>query len=136
MNKNQILGTIETILGSFTGGGLSNNAWKRHLWAIMNVEPKKRRNQYKPIYFFEEDFGDIDQDHDDPMVISTLIHNFLVKWILIDQGSLADILYSHMVEVLGLKRNMYKFYTGMLVGFARGQVQVDGTIMLQLTVGS
>ena len=75
------------------------------------MEPKKRRDQYKPIYFF----GDIDQEHDDPMVISTLIHNFLVKRILINLGSSVDILYSHAGESLGLKRNMYKSYTSTLV---------------------
>ena len=37
-----------------------------------------------PIYFIEEDFKDIDRDHDDLMVISTLMNNFLVKQILVD----------------------------------------------------
>ena len=45
----------------------------------MNVEHKKWREQYEPIYFTVEDFGDIDREHNDLMVISELIHNFLVK---------------------------------------------------------
>ena len=67
--ENQILGTMETIASGFAGGGLSNKAWKRHLWAMMTVEAKRRRDQYKPIYFTKDNFGDIDRAHDDLMVI-------------------------------------------------------------------
>ena len=82
--KNQILGTVETTAGGFTGGGLLNKAWKWHLWTVMTMEAKWRKDQYKPIYFTEDDFGDIDRVHDDPMVILALVHNFLVKRILVD----------------------------------------------------
>ena len=74
----------------------------------MNTEHKKRREKYELIYFIEEDFGDIDKKHDDPMVISGLTHNFLVKWVLVNHESLVDILYSHVVEALGLQKGMYK----------------------------
>ena len=50
----------------------------------MSIEAKQRKDQYEPIYFIEDDFGYIDQVHDNPMVISALVHNFLVKWILVD----------------------------------------------------
>ena len=79
----------------------------------MNTKHKKRREKYEPIYFIEEDFGDIDWEHDDPIVILVLIYNFLVKrilvnqgmkQILVDQGSLVDTLYSHADEVLRLKK--------------------------------
>ena len=86
----------------------------------MTTEAKQRKDHHEPIYFTEDDFRDIDREHDDPMVISTLIHNFLVKRILVDQGSSADILYSHMAEALGLQKSMYNTYTDALVGFAEG----------------
>ena len=101
------MGTIETILGGFVGGGASNRSHKWHLQAVMNTEPKKQRDQYEPIYFIEEDFGDIDREHDDPMVILMLVHNFLIKRILVHKESSTNILYSHAVEALGLKRNIY-----------------------------
>ena len=41
------------------------------------------------------------------MVISALVHNFLMKWILVDQESSADILYSHAVEALGFEKGAY-----------------------------
>ena len=95
---------METIASGFVGEGLSNKARKWHLWAMMTTEAKRRKDQYKPIYFIGDDFSDIDWAHDDPMVISALVHNFLVKRILVDQISSIDILYSHIVEVLGLEK--------------------------------
>ena len=87
---------------------------------MMTVEAKRRKDHYEPTYFAEDNFGDIDQAHDDLMVISALMHKFLVKRILVDQGSLANILYSHATEVLGLEKCMYSTYIGTLVGFTKG----------------
>ena len=50
----------------------------------MNVNPKKQREQYESIYFIKEDFHNINQEYDDLMVISVLIHNFLMKQILVN----------------------------------------------------
>ena len=87
---------------------------------MMTAEPKRRRDKHEPIYFTEDDFGDIDRAHDDPMVILALVHNFLVKRILVNQGNSIDILYSHATEALGLKKCMYNTYTSTLVGFVGG----------------
>ena len=83
---------------------------------------KKKREQYEPIYFTEENFEDIYKEHNDPMVISVLVHNILVKWVLVNQGSSIDILYFNVVEALGLQKGIYKPYNGTLIRFARGQV--------------
>ena len=69
---------VRTISRGFVGGGTLNSTKKRNLRAVMNIENKKRKEHYKPIYFTEEDFGDIKKEYDNPMVISILIHNFLV----------------------------------------------------------
>ena len=45
----------------------------------MTTEVKWRKDHHEPIYFTEDGYGDIDREHDNPMVISALIHNFLVK---------------------------------------------------------
>ena len=99
-------------------------------------ETQAKKRLIRAIYFTEDDFDDIDHAHNNPMVILTLIYNFLVKRILVDQGSLANILYCHAAEALGLEKGMYSAYTGTLVRFIGGQVQVDGTVRLQLTVGT
>ena len=80
----RILGMVETIVGGFVGGDASNNTRKRHLRVMMSSVSKKWKKHYEPIYFTKEDFGDIKREHDDPMVISALIHNLLVKRVLID----------------------------------------------------
>ena len=86
------------------------------------LKKKKQKKHYEPIYFTKEDFEDVKREHDNLKVISALIHNFLVKRVLFNQGSLADILYSHATKALGISKNAYKQYKGMLIGFTGGQV--------------
>ena len=69
---------------------------------MINAKSKKRKEHYEPIYFIKEDFGNVDKEHDDPMLILALIHNFLVMWVLINWGSSTNILYSYVTEALGL----------------------------------
>ena len=68
----------------------------------MNTKNKRWKEHYEPMYFIKEDFEDINKEDDNPMVISTLIHNFFIKQVLINQGCLADILNSHVAKPLGL----------------------------------
>jgi len=46
-----------------------------------------------PITFTNADFMAIDPKQDDPMVIKVEIECFTIKNVLVDQGSLIDILY-------------------------------------------
>ena len=39
------IGLVEVIVGGFAGGGLNNNAHKRHLRAMIAVKKKKEKNQ-------------------------------------------------------------------------------------------
>ena len=52
--------------------------------------------------FTDEDFEGIDKTLDDPMVISIITANFLVKKVLVDQGSLADLLYLSSLRKMGI----------------------------------
>ena len=88
----------------------------------MNAEHKKQKEQYEPIYFTDEDFKDVDKEHDDPMEISVSIHNFLVQRVLVNQGSLVNVLFSYVIEALGLQKSMYKLYNDTIVKFIKGQV--------------
>ena len=47
-----------------------------------------------PIIFTEEDFQGLDVNQDNPMVVRVIIVNFEVRKVLIDQESLADILFA------------------------------------------
>ena len=58
----------------------------------MTIKRKKKNENYEPIYFMEEDFGDIDHYHDNSMVMLTLVHNFMFQWMFINQGNFTNIL--------------------------------------------
>ena len=112
--------TIKMIAEGFASRGISNNAKKKCLKVVMKLKKKrKKKEHYEPICFTEEDFRDIDREHDNPMVILALIHN-LVKQILVNQGSLANILYLHVVKALNIPRSMYKLYNSALDDFVSG----------------
>ena len=46
----------------------------------------------------------LNQDHDDTMVITATIHNYVVKRILVDQGSLTEILYSVVATSMNITK--------------------------------
>jgi len=72
------------------------SARKRHLRSIQSVDAVTRTHRHQrmpPITFTDADFQDVDQEQDDPMVITIELENFVVKKVLVDQGSSVDILY-------------------------------------------
>ena len=98
----------------------------------MKIASERRKEQYGPICFMEENFGNIGKEHDDPIVISALIHNLFIRQMLVDQRCLIDILYSHVIEALVYQRACTSC-TMAQISFIGGQVQVKGTITLQVT---
>lgn len=62
---------------------------------MVNRAPKRERLGNNPtvISFEEEDWGDVLYSHDDALLITLLIANFKMRWVLVDNGSLADILF-------------------------------------------
>ena len=59
-------------------------------------------NRY-PILFYEGDLEGMSQLHDDALVVTSQIGGFLVKRVMIDQGSGAKIMYLDLYKGLGLK---------------------------------
>nr|KYP43558.1 hypothetical protein KK1_034985 [Cajanus cajan] len=57
------------------------------------------------------------------MVISVEINNYLVRKTLIDQGTLADILYWKTLKQLGIPEQELTPYHEPLVGFSRERVE-------------
>ena len=64
---------------------------------------KKMRIGRKPITFKDEDLEGTIQLHDDVLVVTTRISGFLVKRVMVDQGSEVDVMYPNLFEGLGLK---------------------------------
>lgn len=87
---------INIIIGSFSYSGPFNQMQKWHLHAIKDidinsVEFPPQRNLL-PMTFTNDDFKGINPiNHDNLMVISIIITNFMVGKVLINQGSSTDI---------------------------------------------
>ena len=57
----------------------------------------------KPIAFGDEDLKGTIQPHDDALVVTAWISGFLVKRVMVDQGSGADVMYPDLFKGLELK---------------------------------
>ncbi|XP_020233820.1 uncharacterized protein LOC109813935 [Cajanus cajan] len=127
---------INTIAGGFAGGGSSSSAQRRHLRAVRHVHAvETARRRLPTITFTEADFKGIDPDQDDPMVISVEIHNCIVRKTLVEQGSLADILYWNTFKQLGIPESELVPYDEPLVGFSGERVKTKGYIKLSTRFG-
>ena len=72
------------------------------------------------ISFFDKDYLDeFDMDHDDPMMITATIHNYVVKRILVNQGSSVDILYTIATTSMNISKEHLKLHNGNLIDFSR-----------------
>ena len=69
------------------------------------------------ISFDEEDLEGTIQPHDDALVVTMWISGFLVKMVMIDQESKADVMYLDMFEGLRLKSQDLMKYDMPLVSF-------------------
>lgn len=70
-----------------------------------------------PITFDEDDLEGTSQSHDNALVVTSWIGGFLVNRVMIDQGSLAEIMYPNLYKGLGLKLDDLSKYDTPLVGF-------------------
>ena len=84
--------------------------------ATDRLEKKLRRTSVS-IIFCETNLEGTSQPHDDALVVTSRISGFLVKRVMIDQESGADIMYPNIYKRLGLKPNDLSKYDTPLVGF-------------------
>ena len=70
------------------------------------------------------------QPHDGVLIVTLRIRGFLMKRVMTDQGSGAEILYSNLYKGLGLKAEDLKKYDTPLVGFDGKMVIPKGQIKL------
>ncbi|XP_058211645.1 uncharacterized protein LOC131323822 [Rhododendron vialii] len=122
------IGEIKVIHGGLAGGGESSNARKAHLRKLRTEEylevntvgrPSKfQKKEEIPIIFSEEDIKGIQVPHDDPLVITIVMADYLTRRVLIDSGSSVDILYLHAYDQLKVGQERLRPLTSPLVGFA------------------
>ena len=88
------------------------------------------------ISFTDEDVGRVYHPHDDAIVITLLIAEYITRRVLIDNGSSADILYYPTLQQMRLGRNQLRPMNSRLVGFGGMKVQLVDTITLPIVVGA
>ena len=71
----------------------------------------------EPIPFNDDDLDGMIQPHDNVLVVTAWIKGFIVKRVLIDQGSGAEVMYPGLFKGLGLKSEDLFKYDTPLVGF-------------------
>ena len=86
------------IVESITTAGSSKKAHKTYLRMVHNVQltgfvPKIARVDNLVIRFLEEDARRLHHPYDDALVVSLQVGDYNMHWVLVNNGSSADILY-------------------------------------------
>ena len=129
------------ISGGFVGGGESSSARKAHLRSIRSGEVMEVQAVSKlprldtSITFSDSDLEGCQHPHDDPLVIRAVVANKTVHWVLVDNGSSADIIFASAFDMMGIGREKLEPINTHLRGFSREKVLPLGLIQLVLTLG-
>ena len=85
----------------------------------LDVQPPEKKMKFarEPITFDDDDLEGTIQPNDDALVVTARISGFLVKRVMVDQGSGANVMYSDLFRGLGLKKKDLVKHTLPLVGF-------------------
>ena len=89
----------------------------------------------EPISFDNDDLEGTIQPHDDALVVMARINRFLVKRMMIDQGSEADVMSPDLFKGLELRKEDLMKHTSPLVGFDDKVVIPKGQISLPVIMG-
>ena len=100
-------------------------------------EPKRARLERPLVIGFsdEDKIGTI-QPHDDALVITLRIGGYDVKRVMVDQGSVAKIMYPNLYKRLSLRAEDLTPYSSPLVSFEGKVIVSKGQIRLPIQTGS
>ena len=76
----------------------------------------------------------VEDNGNDPIVVSTIINTFLVERKLIDNGSVVKVLMWKAFQKMGLDENQLKL-VGLIYGFSNQPIKAKGVITLPVTIG-
>ncbi|GAV82849.1 hypothetical protein CFOL_v3_26300, partial [Cephalotus follicularis] len=88
------------------------------------------------ITFSEADYEGVRLPHDDPVVVTLLVELFTMERILVDSGSLVDILDKHAFDQLRIPEDQLKPVKTPLVGFAGEMIHPLESINLSVVAGT
>ncbi|XP_068462524.1 uncharacterized protein [Phaseolus vulgaris] len=124
-------GEIHTIAGGFSGGGCTASQQKKYARAVMSVEADEALDV--DLVFTKTNLRDVVPHDNDPVVISVVTAGRKVHRVMVDQGSLTDVMFWTTFNKLQLSPDQLRPYTGCLYGFAGDQVEVRGHLELRTT---
>ena len=125
----------------FAGGGESSLAKKAYLCSIRSGEIAKVQAVSKlprldtSITFSDLDLEGCQHPHEDPLVIRAVVANKTVHWVLVDNRSSADIIFSSAFDKMDIGRDRLEPVSTYLRGFSGEKVLPLGSIQLVLTLG-
>ncbi|XP_023922317.1 uncharacterized protein LOC112033775 [Quercus suber] len=134
------MGDIRMIVGGTATPGSAKKACKTYLRMVQNIQltgsiPKMVRIDNPLIGFLEEDARRLHHPHDDGLVVSIQAGDYNMHWVLVDNGSLADILYYLAFQQMGIDRERLVPTNAPLVGFGGMRIFPLGVVTLAITVG-
>ena len=134
------LGTINVIFAApgRTGSCLSRIMSVARLSSgDTNQDPKRARMELPlDIGFSDEDKIGTIQPHDDALVITLRIGGYDVKKVMVDQGSVAEIMYPDLYKGINLKAEDLMPYSSPLVSFEGKIIIPKGQVRLLVQTGS
>ena len=97
--------------------------------------PKIARREGPIIGFLEEDARHLHHPHDDALVVSLWLEDYSMHWVLVDNGSSADILYYPAFQQMRIDRERLIPTNAPLVDFGESRVFPLGAVTLSVVVG-
>ena len=102
-----------------------------------NLVPKRiKTNVPLVLSFSDADKQGTIQPHDDALVVTLRIGGYDVKKVMVDQGSVVEIMYPDLFKGMGLKPEDLVTYSSALVSFEGKMVVPKGQIRLPVQTGS
>ena len=119
------------ISGGFTGGGESSLAPKALEIQAVSKFPRLDTT----ITFLDFDMEGCQHPHDGPLVIRVIIDNKIVHRVLVDNGSLTNIIFASAFDKMAIGREKLELVKAHLRVFSGERVLPLGSIQLVLTLG-
>ncbi|XP_021736441.1 uncharacterized protein LOC110702990 [Chenopodium quinoa] len=129
---------IYIIAGGYAGGGLTVRGNKdkiRQLDVNSVNQGETSGNSFPEVIISEKDSGGVRRPHDDPIVIECKVANQRVGRILIDTGSLSDLISHKCLTKLKYRLESIHPISHPLVGFGGGVVHPIGQVDLPVRLG-
>ena len=128
------------IVKGITTAESSKKTHKTYLKMVHNVQltgfvPKMLRIDNLVIGSSEEDAQCLHHPHDDALVINIRVGDYNTHRILVDNGSLADILYYPAFQQMRIDRERLIPTNALLIGFGGTRVNPLGVVTLPITIG-